>query len=52
MDGFITITDNKVMKFVVNTGTGKNYKKKKNGQNQISGKKLVKYTVLYVYEMS
>ena len=28
MDGFITITDTKVVKFVVNTGTGKNYKKK------------------------
>ena len=27
MDGFITITD-KVVKFIVNTGTGKNYKKK------------------------
>ena len=28
MDGFITITDTKVVKFIVNTGTGKNYKKK------------------------
>ena len=27
MDGFITITDT-VVKFIVNTGTGKNYKKK------------------------
>ena len=27
MDGFITITD-KVVKFIVNTGTGKNYKEK------------------------
>ena len=38
MDGFIAITDTKVVKFVVNTGTGNNYKRIQNGQNQISGK--------------
>ena len=33
MGGFITITDTKVVKIVVNTGTGKKYKEKKqNGQ--------------------
>ena len=37
MDGFITITDKKVVKFIVNTGTGKI--KRQSGQNQISGKK-------------
>ena len=37
MDGFITITDKKAVKFVVNTGTRK-IKKRTNGQNQISGK--------------
>ena len=38
MDGFITITATKVVKLVVNTSTGKNYKKKQKDKNQISGK--------------
>ena len=38
MDGCITITENKVVKFIVNTGAGKIARKRQNGQNQISGK--------------
>ena len=38
MDGYITITDKKVVKFVVNTGTGKITRKRQNGQNLILGK--------------
>ena len=40
LDGFITITDKKVVKFFVNTGTGKITTKSQIGQNQISGQKL------------
>ena len=46
MDGFITITDKKAVKFVVNTGTGKNYTRKR--QNQISGKIIKVYSLVCV----
>ena len=38
MDGFITIIDKEVVKFVVNTGIGKITRKRRSGENQISGK--------------
>ena len=38
MDGCITITENKEVRFIVNTGAGKIARKRQNGQNQISGK--------------
>ena len=34
IDGFIAITDKKVVKFVVNTGTGKITLQRQNGKNK------------------
>ena len=55
MDGFVTITDKKVVKFVVNTGAGKFTRKEKMEKNQICGKISKMYrkcTVWHVNEMS
>ena len=38
MDGFITITDKKFVKFVVNTGTGKIAGQRQNGKISLCGK--------------